>query len=138
MVFFFFFTPYISLSLIKHVNLYFRCKFLRRRSGVAKKQLTLSTFDVFPRRAYWISGVVGDKHSRGIVSGNGDSMVFLRGEKIINVLCFINLKVRLERPSKISNFRPTTHDSDVGFRSWQEGCNNIYIYILYYSLLLFN
>jgi hypothetical protein len=44
---------------------------------VAKEQQTLSTFDVFPRRAYWISDAVGGKHSKETVSGNGDSMVFL-------------------------------------------------------------
>lgn len=49
--------------------------------GKKKKQLTLSTLNAFPRRAYWISDAVGGKRGTGVVGGNGDSMVFLRGKK---------------------------------------------------------
>lgn len=104
-LFFFLSTPsYISLSLIKHVNLCFRREFLRAKkecSQGGKKTtnvLHLRT-PVSKACAYWIS----DTHVSGW-GGRRRSYGFLyaREKKIINVLCFINLMVRHERPSKIS------------------------------------
>lgn len=94
--------PPYPLSLIKHVNLCFRRAFACAQSVRVYRvkqnnnRQTLSAYDAYPSiGAYWISAAVAGGERRGRCRQRRRRRRFygflMRGKKIINVLCFINL-----------------------------------------------